>query len=114
MARSRRMCGAPARGSPQSALFLCRPPLVVDSGAGTSLALTGRAKGLVHSELKHNRQFEQVVILNEAAKDLLERAAKLDVEMLCPQHGAIYRGRDVQRFINWFAEPPVGVLRAEL
>jgi len=39
------------------------------------------------------------------------RASKLDVELLCPQHGAIYRGRDVQRFINWFAELEVGVLR---
>ncbi|HYQ31102.1 MAG TPA: MBL fold metallo-hydrolase [Polyangiaceae bacterium] len=39
------------------------------------------------------------------------RASKLDIEMLCPQHGAIYRGRDVQRFINWFAELEVGVLR---
>jgi len=30
---------------------------------------------------------------------------------MCPQHGAIYRGKDVQRFINWFAELEVGVLR---
>jgi flavorubredoxin len=32
--------------------------------------------------------------------------------MLCPQHGAIYRGPDVGRFINWFAGLPIGVLRA--
>ena len=41
-----------------------------------------------------------------------ERASKLDIEQMCPQHGAIYRGRDVQRFINWFAELEIGVLRA--
>jgi len=39
------------------------------------------------------------------------RVAKLDIELLCPQHGAIYRGRDVQRFIEWFSELELGVLR---
>jgi len=24
------------------------------------------------------------------------------------QHGSIYQGKDVERFINWFAELPVG------
>ena len=30
--------------------------------------------------------------------------------MLCPQHGAIYRGADVQRFINWFDNLQVGIV----
>jgi flavorubredoxin len=47
---------------------------------------------------------------SEVAKlDWCERASKLRIEMLCPQHGAIYQGADVQRFINWFAELEVGV-----
>lgn len=29
--------------------------------------------------------------------------------MLCPQHGAIYRGDDVTRFIDWFDELEVGI-----
>ena len=40
-----------------------------------------------------------------------EQAAALDIDMLCPQHGAIYRGADVRRFIDWFAGLPIGVLR---
>jgi len=40
-----------------------------------------------------------------------ERVSKLDIEFLCPQHGAIYRGRDVQRFIDWFSGLEVGLLR---
>jgi flavorubredoxin len=36
----------------------------------------------------------------------------MDVDMLCPQHGAIYRGADVQRFISWFDELQVGVVSA--
>lgn len=45
----------------------------------------------------------------EAKHDWCERAAKLSIDMLCPQHGAIYQGADVMRFINWFAELPVGL-----
>ena len=39
-----------------------------------------------------------------------ERVSKLDIEMMCPQHGAIYRRDDAQRFINWFSELEVGKL----
>lgn len=39
------------------------------------------------------------------------RVSKLEIDMLCPQHGAIYRGRDVQRFIDWFGQLEVGVLK---
>jgi flavorubredoxin len=39
-----------------------------------------------------------------------ERVSRLKVDLLCPQHGAIYAGPDVGRFINWFAELEVGVL----
>ncbi len=44
----------------------------------------------------------------EAKRMWCERVAKLKIDMLCPQHGAIYQGADVERFINWFDELPVG------
>lgn len=43
-----------------------------------------------------------------AKRDWCERAAKMEIDMLCPQHGAIYSGEDVMRFINWFDELEVG------
>jgi flavorubredoxin len=46
---------------------------------------------------------------NEAKLKWCERVSKMDIDMLCPQHGAIYRGPDVQRFINWLAELDVGL-----
>ena len=49
---------------------------------------------------------------NEAKRRWCERVAKMDIDMLCPQHGAIYRGADVQRFINWFDELQVGIVAA--
>ena len=45
---------------------------------------------------------------NAAKLDWCERVAQLEIDMLCPQHGSIYQGKDVERFINWFAELPVG------
>lgn len=43
-----------------------------------------------------------------AKRDWCERVAKMDIDMLCPQHGAIYQGADVMRFINWFDGLEVG------
>ena len=48
---------------------------------------------------------------NSAKLAWCERVSKLDINMMCPQHGAIFQGKDVERFINWFAELEVGVLR---
>ena len=46
---------------------------------------------------------------NEAKKIWCERVRKLDIDMMCPQHGAIYRGDNVTRFIDWFDNLQVGV-----
>jgi flavorubredoxin len=48
---------------------------------------------------------------NEAKNDWCERVSTVDIDMLCPQHGAMYRGLDVARFIDWFAGLKVGQLR---
>jgi flavorubredoxin len=45
---------------------------------------------------------------NEAKLDWCGRVDQLEIDMLCPQHGAIYQGADVKRFINWFAGLEVG------
>ena len=59
---------------------------------------------IVHAEGFHRRWMG-----SDAAKlEWCERVSKMDIDMLCPQHGSIYQGADVQRFINWFAELPVG------
>jgi flavorubredoxin len=44
-----------------------------------------------------------------AKRQWCERVSQMAVDMLCPQHGAIYRRADVARFINWFADLEVGV-----
>lgn len=57
-----------------------------------------------HAEGFHRRWMGS----KEAVLDWCERASSMPIDMLCPQHGAIYQGADVMRFINWFAELEVG------
>jgi flavorubredoxin len=49
---------------------------------------------------------------DRAKRDWCSRVAEMDIDMLCPQHGAIYRGDDVGRFIDWFAGFEVGRLKS--
>lgn len=47
---------------------------------------------------------------NEAKLQWCEKVSRLSLDMLCPQHGLIYTGENINRFINWFSELPVGIL----
>lgn len=46
---------------------------------------------------------------NEAKHKWCERVSGMQVDMLCPQHGAIYQGADVGRFLDWFDGLQVGI-----
>lgn len=72
------------------------------------LFVTDFSRHIRHAEGFHKRWMGS----NEAKRSWCERVSQLSVDMLCPQHGAIYQGEDVQRFINWFDGLQVGVLRA--
>ena len=62
--------------------------------------------------IRHAEGFHRRWMGSEKAKrDWCNRVSQLDIDMLCPQHGAIYQGAQVKRFIDWFAQLEVGVLR---
>jgi len=61
-------------------------------------------KHIRHAEGFHRRWMGS----NEAKLDWCERVSKMDIDMMCPQHGAIYQGQDVKRFVDWFSELKVG------
>lgn len=71
---------------------------------GDELFVTDFDRHIRHAEGFHRRFMGS----KEAVLDWCERAAVMDIDMLCPQHGSIYQGADVMRFINWFAELEVG------
>lgn len=39
-----------------------------------------------------------------AKNDWIKRVRELDIQMMCPQHGSIFKGDDVKRFLDWFEE----------
>lgn len=59
-----------------------------------------------HAEGFHRRWMGS----NQAKRAWCDRVSSLAIDMLCPQHGAIYRGADVGRFIEWFRELEVGLV----
>lgn len=46
---------------------------------------------------------------NEAKNRWIRRVRQLEVDMLCPQHGAILRGEQVGRFLDWLEALDVGI-----
>ncbi len=51
---------------------------------------------------------------NRAKNNWVNRVRKLDVDMMCPQHGRIFKGDDVKRFLDWFENLDVGLTGKEL
>ncbi len=47
---------------------------------------------------------------NSAKNDWVQRVRKLDIDMMCPQHGRIFKGDDVKRFLDWFEALDVGII----
>ncbi len=45
---------------------------------------------------------------NEAKLDWCRRVARLEIDLLCPQHGSIFKGEDVNNFLSWFETLRVG------
>ncbi len=48
---------------------------------------------------------------NTAKNAWVERVRKLDVDILAPQHGRLFQGDDVKRFLDWFESLEVGLAK---
>lgn len=46
---------------------------------------------------------------NKAVQNYLAHVDKLEIEMICPQHGAIFKGEHVAEFFSWLSGLDVGV-----
>ena len=58
-----------------------------------------------HMELFHKRWMPS----NKAKQHWIERVSKMDIDMMAPQHGRVFKGDDVKRFLDWFAQLDVGI-----
>ena len=60
--------------------------------------------------IRYMEKFHMRWMASEQAKIVwCERASNLRPDMLCPQHGAIFQGKDVERFIHWFHDLKIGM-----
>ncbi len=56
------------------------------------------------------RYFHERWMPSNAAKEhWLKRIRQLDIEIMAPQHGRLFKGQDVQKFFDWFEGLHVGV-----
>jgi flavorubredoxin len=46
---------------------------------------------------------------NRAKQDWINRVRLLDIEIMAPQHGRLFKGEDVNRFLDWFEALEVGI-----
>lgn len=46
---------------------------------------------------------------NSAKQDWIRRVRKLDIELMLPQHGRLFRRKDVAQFLDWFEKLDVGI-----
>ncbi len=59
--------------------------------------------------IRHMEAFHQRWMGSSAARDAwIGRVAGLDIDMLVPQHGLIFKDKDVYRFLDWFANLKIG------
>lgn len=70
----------------------------------TDLFVTDFAEHTKYMEYFHRRWMPS----NTAKIRWIAEVRKRDVEMLCPQHGAIFKGDDVEKFLVWFENLDVG------
>ena len=47
----------------------------------------------------------------QAKNDWCKRVRGMDIDMMAPQHGSIFKGENVGNFINWFEGLEVGIAK---
>jgi len=61
------------------------------------------------AHVKHMEGFHRRWMPSERARDAwLALVRELDIKYLCPQHGSIFQGEDVKRFLDWFGSLQLG------
>ncbi len=119
---SARLQFVPAHYLHSSANFHVYDPLakVLFSGdVGAALLPPGHAPFVDRRNIESGAAFDEHIKSAEyfhkrwmpsmaAKRDWVARVSKLDIDFLCPQHGAIYTGQNVRRFLDWFDDLKVG------
>ena len=71
---------------------------------GTSMFVDDFDEHIDKMKLFHQRWMPS----NRAKNDWVNTVRKLDIEYMAPQHGRIFKGENVKRFLDWFENLDVG------
>lgn len=71
---------------------------------GAPLFVEDFAEHVNHMTMFHQRWMPS----DKAKNDWVERVSKLDIDVMCPQHGRMFSGDNVKRFLDWFGGLQVG------
>lgn len=71
----------------------------------TELEVTDFDRHIQYMEGFHKRWMPS----NRARDQWVERVREMEIDKLCPQHGAIFTGDNVQRFLDWFSSLELGI-----
>ncbi|MGA1598500.1 MAG: MBL fold metallo-hydrolase [bacterium] len=87
---------------------------ILFSGDIGSALLPDAQAGLVVKDFQQHIRFmegfhKRWMPSTSALRDWVQRARALRPDMICPQHGAIFQGEDVTRFLDWLESLEVGV-----
>jgi len=87
--------------------------ILFSGDVGAALVPPGSASSLFVQDFQahtaHMEGFHRRWMPSDRARDVwIEAVSKLEIEQLAPQHGLIFRGDDVKRFLDWFAGLELG------
>ncbi|CAA7615208.1 MBL fold metallo-hydrolase [Magnetospirillum sp. UT-4] len=94
-------------------IYDARAKILFSGDVGASLVPRERRTGIfVENFSEHTGYMEgfhrRWLGSRDARDKWVAMVRRLDVDMLAPQHGLIFRGEDVGRFLDWLAALPVG------
>lgn len=118
MVGSQRLQAIPAHYLHSSGNFHLYDPkakILFSGDVGAALLPPGEEYLIVEDfdrHIRHAEAFHRRWMGSERAKrDWCNLVSQMDIQMLCPQHGAIYQGANVKRFIDWFSQLDIGIAR---
>jgi len=94
-------------------VYDCRSKILFSGDLGAGIVRVGKHAPVVENFEEHAVFMEgfhrRYMASNQAVKQYLDRISELDIELICPQHGAIFKQDTVPRFIDWLSRIDVGV-----
>lgn len=93
-------------------LYDSRSKIIFSGDIGAAIVPLSEVYKEVNDFEKHKEFLEafhtRYMAGNSFVKKWIARVEKLDIDLIAPQHGAVFKGDDVKSFLEWFKELKCG------